>query len=257
MVRAVWNMCSLPLVPLERSARVTLSDCVFGKGFARSRSPAKRDERGEMSDRTTFRNPTKLGRDGQRSPTRKSPRHEFVYDRKTILLHWYTAFLVSALWILGQTIDDFPAGAWRVDARSVHIFLGVTLAIVLAIRVMWRNRGVGALRPDRAGRLDHLAAIGHWSLYAIAIIAVVLGATNALVRGDSIFNLFSLPDLAHGDRDLRKLVGSLHGWVANALVILVVGHALLALFHHYVLRDSVMGRMLPAARRASEPAWRE
>ncbi len=171
---------------------------------------------------------------------------DFVYDRKTILLHWCTALLVGALWILGQTIDDFPAGPWRVDARSFHILLGVTLAVVLAIRLMWRNRGVGALRPDRTGRLDRLAAFGHWSLYAVAILAVVLGITNALARGDDIFNLFSLPDFSHGDRDLRKFIGALHGWVANTLLVLVAGHALLALFHHYVLRDAVMRRMLPA-----------
>jgi cytochrome b561 len=113
---------------------------------------------------------------------------------------------------------------------------------------------VGALRPDRTGRLDRLAPIGHWLLYAIAIVAVILGITNALVRGDDIFNLFSLPDLAHGDRDVRKVVGSLHGWVANTLVILVVGHALLALIHHYVLRDGVMRRMLPGARQSSDAA---
>jgi cytochrome b561 len=114
------------------------------------------------------------------------------------------------------------------------------------MRVMWRNRGVGALRPDRSGRLDRLAALGHWSLYALVILAVLLGITNALARGDNIFNLFSLPDLSQGDRDWRKFIGALHGWVANTLLILVAGHAFLALFHHYVLRDAVMRRMFPA-----------
>lgn len=170
------------------------------------------------------------------------------------MLHWCTALLVGALWILGQTINDFPAGPWRVDARSVHIALGVTVAVILVIRMRWRSRGVGALRPERTGRLDRLAEIGHWVLYALAILAVVLGITNALVRGDNIFNLFSLPDLSHGDRDVRKLVGGLHGWVANTLVILAVGHALLALFHHYVLRDGVMRRMLPDAGHARDAA---
>ena len=169
----------------------------------------------------------------------------FVYDRKTIALHWCTAVLVAALWIIAQIIDDFPAGPLRVDARSVHISFGIVLAVVLAIRVIWRIRGASALYPDREGGLNRLAALGHWSLYTLAIVAALLGMANALVRGDSLFNLFTLPDLAHGDRDIRKFMGSLHGWVANTLVVLALGHVILALFHHYVLGDSVMRRMLP------------
>jgi cytochrome b561 len=210
-----------------------------------------------MSDRATMgkiNSPLTLGGNGRWSTTSRRPQTAFVYDRGTIVLHWCTALLVGALWILGQTIDDFPAGPWRVDARSFHIALGVTVAVVLVIRVTWRDRGVGALRPDRTGRLDRLAAIGHWALYALAILAVASGLTNALVRGDNIFNLFSLLDLSHGDRDLRKLIGALHGWVANTLIIAVAAHALLALFHHYVLRDGVMRRMLPDAGHARDAA---
>jgi cytochrome b561 len=230
---------------------------VIRKGTAVTTDSEEHNKRGEMSDRTTLakiESPLALGGNGRWSTTSRPPQNAFVYDRKTIVLHWGTALLVGALWILGQTIDDFPDGPWRVAARSVHVSLGVTLAVVLAIRMVWRNRGVGALHPDRTGRLDRLAALGHWSLYALAILAVILGITTAFVRGENIFNLFSLPDLSHGDRDLRKLVGSLHGWVANTLVILVVGHALLALFHHYVLRDGVIRRMLPGARQASDAA---
>ncbi|MBV9567337.1 MAG: cytochrome b [Hyphomicrobiales bacterium] len=158
--------------------------------------------------------------------------------------------LIAALWLVAQIIDAFPAGPLRVDARSVHISLGVTLAGVLIVRLLWRNRGKGALHPDREGRLDRLAAFGHWSLYGLTILAVILGVTNALARGDNIFNLFSLPDLAHGDRGVRNFTGTLHGWVANTLLILAIGHALLAFFHHYVLRDRIMLRMLPAWGRA-------
>ncbi|MBV9053519.1 MAG: cytochrome b [Hyphomicrobiales bacterium] len=201
-----------------------------------------------MSDRMSAnrnKSPPTIGENRRWSTATPLPQGTFVYDRKSIIFHWVTAVLVAALWIIAQIIDDFPAGPLRVDARSVHISLGITLAVVLALRLSWRNRGVGALHPDREGRLDRLAAFGHWSLYGLAILAVILGMMNALARGDSIFNLFSLPDLAHGDRSVRNVIGRIHGWVANTLLILAIGHALLALFHHYVLRDGVMRRMVP------------
>ena len=205
---------------------------------------AEPNERDDMPEHTTLariNTPLMLGGKGRWSTAQRQPQAAFTYDRKTVVLHWCTAVLVGALWLIAQIIDDFPAGPLRVDARSVHISLGLALAVVLAIRVTWRNGSAGALSPVRSGRMDHAAVIGHWSLYALAILAVILGIANALARGENIFNLFALPDLAHGDREIRKLVGTLHGWVANALVILSVGHALLALFHHYICATGSCG----------------
>ena len=167
------------------------------------------------------------------------------YDRRTIALHWLTAALVVALWALGQTIDFFPKGDARVYARSLHIALGVTLALVLASRLHWRLGAGTQLPPAGAGRLDALALLTHRLLYGLLIGAVLLGLANAWVRGDSIFNLFKIPPLAPGDRPLRETVEELHAWCANALLIVAGVHAAAALLHHLVLKDDVLRRMLP------------
>jgi len=39
-----------------------------------------------------------------------------------------------------------------------------------------------------------------------------------------------------------------------SIVILAAGHAAAALYHHYALKDRVLGRMLPLARRR-ERGW--
>ena len=62
-----------------------------------------------------------------------------AYDRRTIVLHWLTATLVLALWIVGQTIDFFPKGAPGVTVRSLHIMAGALLALVVA----WRGESCG------------------------------------------------------------------------------------------------------------------
>jgi cytochrome b561 len=41
----------------------------------------------------------------------------------------------------------------------------------------------------------------------------------------------------------------LHNWVGWTIVILALLHALAALYHHYVLRDRVLVRMLPRGSR--------
>jgi cytochrome b561 len=185
-------------------------------------------------------------------PGQPVPRH----TRTVIALHWLTAGLVAALWIIGQTVDFAPRGALRVDYRSIHIGLGVALAVVLGVRLVWRGTRGGMLPPLDRGLLRLVAQVMHGLLYALLICVVVLGIANASVRGDSLFNLFAIPSFAPGDRGLRRAIGGYHALAANGLLILASLHAAAGLFHHFVLRDATLRRMLPWAT-AANPALRK
>jgi len=168
----------------------------------------------------------------------------FRHAGTTIVLHWVTALLVVALWCIGQTVD-WPPRALRVDYRSVHILLGVILGVVLVARMAWRIGRGGMLPPLDIGPLLAIARVTHWLLYVLLIVAVGLGITNVWARGDIIFNLFRVPQLVPGDRALVHRVEDWHALAANAVLIVAGLHAAAALFHHYVLRDATLRRMLP------------
>ena len=46
-------------------------------------------------------------------------------------------------------------------------------------------------------------------------------------------------------QSLRHLVGDWHALAANAILIVAGVHGAAALFHHFVLRDATLRRMLP------------
>lgn len=167
------------------------------------------------------------------------------YDRLSIVLHWVTAGLVAILWTLGQTIDFFPRGAPKIDARSVHITLGATLALVLLVRVLWRAGAGRKLPLANAGWLGVAAKAVHYGLYLLVGATVLLGIGNAWQRGDVLFNLYRIPQLIPGDVALRRALEGLHGDFADAVLIVAGLHAAAALAHHYLLRDKVLRRMLP------------
>jgi cytochrome b561 len=171
------------------------------------------------------------------------------HDSTTITLHWISAFLVVVLWTIGQTVDVFPNGPLRIDYRSVHIVFGLALTVVLVLRLGWRLARHVSPPPLAHGMLLVVARITHWLLYALLILAVALGVANVWVRGDMIFNLFRVPAYEPNDRALVHLVGGWHALAANAVLILAGLHAAAALFHHYVLRDATLRRMLPWAWR--------
>jgi cytochrome b561 len=166
-----------------------------------------------------------------------------TYDRRTIALHWITAALVVLAWGMAQIIDDFPRGALRVDARSVHMLFGVALAVVLALRIAHRAGAGRALPAADPGLLGVVAKSVHYVLYAVLIAQVLLGLTYATLRGDSIFGLISLPGTT--DKAMRDSVGDLHALLANIILAIAGLHALAALAHHFVWRDSVLRRMIP------------
>jgi cytochrome b561 len=169
------------------------------------------------------------------------------YDRVTMIFHWVTAILVVGQWLGAQTIDWFPRGPLRVDARSVHITGGVLLGLILVARLWWRATGGRRLPLADRGALSILAKATHWALYALLVAMVLVGVFLAWTRGDSLFNLVTIPAWAPGDRALADQVQDLHatlGWI----ILAVAGfHAAAALVHRYILRDQVLGRMLPGA----------
>jgi cytochrome b561 len=167
------------------------------------------------------------------------------HDPVTIGLHWITAALVAALWTIGQTVDVFPNGPLRIDYRSIHIMCGVILAVVVLMRLAWRLARHVDLPPIDEGLLLVIARITHWALYVLLVATMVFGVNYAWARGDSIFNVVKIPQMVPGDRALVHQIGDWHALAANALLIVAGVHAAAALFHHYILRDETLRRMLP------------
>jgi cytochrome b561 len=171
----------------------------------------------------------------------QSPR----YDSRTVWLHWITAIIVLTLWCLGQTIDWFPRGNPRVLVRSTHIGLGAGLALVLCYRLWWRSSSGRRLPKVGSAVAQAASTLVHWGLYGLLLGAVVLGIANVWMRGDNIFNWFSVPAFDRSNKILRGRIEDLHAWFANGLLILAGLHAFAALVHQFILKDTTLHRMLP------------
>lgn len=171
------------------------------------------------------------------------------YDGLSILLHWLTALLVVSLWTLGQTLSDFPKGAPREAALSVHILLGITVGAVLLVRIGWRSSAGRRLPPADAGWQGRLAQSAHHGLYVLLLVTVALGLSRVWLHGNSVFHWFAFPKPAFSTWKLTRTIGGLHGDLADIVVIVAGLHASAALAHHYLLRDSVLRRMLPGKRK--------
>jgi cytochrome b561 len=169
---------------------------------------------------------------------------ETRYDTTTIAYHWVMAILLVFQWLWAQVIDWFPKGPERVDARSVHIVLGVLLVVLLGGRVIWRLTKGRQLPPSNSGILAQLAKATHMTLYFLLAAMMLVGLALTWARGDIIFNLFKIPVFSAAAHDMRDQVEEVHNVIGWAIVALVGVHTVAALGHRYVLRDTVLTRML-------------
>jgi len=163
-------------------------------------------------------------------------------------LHWFTVLVVIAAWLLGQFGDDLPESAHDAVVR-VHITLGQLVVVLLIARLAWRIANPPPpAEPTRFGRLLEFAAKAtHVALYALLIAVPVAGTMVQLKRGNPlpILGVWETASPWPRDRVVARSVLGIHELLANALLILAALHAAAALFHHWVLRDHTLTRMLP------------
>jgi cytochrome b561 len=167
------------------------------------------------------------------------------YDSITIRLHWLTVALVAILWILGQVTGWLPRGPFRLGVWSTHVVLGLTLAMVLATRILWRAGFGSALPPADTGVLQWLAKGTHYALYVLLVTVIILGIANASYMGFELYGVLTMPRFGNGDPATERGINSLHEWAANLVVLVTLFHAAAALGHQYIWRDHLLQRMRP------------
>ena len=171
------------------------------------------------------------------------------YDDFAISLHWLTALLVLAQFVLSQTwgFADRPTRHLMIVA---HMSFGILLAATLIVRIGWRLAPGHGVRRAWAGATEWLAVAVHWLLYALLAAEAVLGFLLRWSGNEamSFFGLLIPPPFAPWSKPAHHLVGEAHEYIGWAIVLLALGHALAGVYHHVVLRDDVLWRMTPGAR---------
>ncbi len=168
-------------------------------------------------------------------------------------LHWAIVALVAAQIVLGVTGAGLPVGMERLITLSRHKSLGMTILALMVLRLVWRLLNPVPALPAQLPRLEQrLARSAHWLLYGLLLAMPVVGwisssASNLTV---SWFGLFTFPDLVETDKALAAGAKALHRGMAWLLMTVVSLHALAALRHHFLLKDTVLLRMLPWGRKS-------
>ncbi len=163
-------------------------------------------------------------------------------------LHWAIVALVAVQVVLGVTGADLPVGMERLITLSRHKSLGMTILALVAVRLAWRLVNPVPRLPPQLPRLEQrLAHFTHWLFYGLLLVLPLAGWINSSASNLTVswFGMFNFPDLVETDKALAVSAKAWHRSMAWLLITMIALHALAALRHHFVLKDSVLLRMLP------------
>jgi cytochrome b561 len=171
------------------------------------------------------------------------------YDGFAITLHWLTVALVLTLFALAETWGWFDRPTRHLMIVA-HMSFGIILGATILIRIAWRLIPGHQMPPAVSGWAELASKAVHYLLYAMLVSEAALGFVLRWSGNEamSFFGLLIAPPFAPFTKPTHELIGEIHDWNGWAIVILAAGHGAAALYHHYVVRDRVLARMLPFVR---------
>ena len=164
-------------------------------------------------------------------------------------LHWLMALLIFGLLALGFYMSDLPLSPEKLQFYSWHKWAGVSVFVLVWLRLFWRlTHRPPAFAASLSDTQQALAHLGHLALYLLMIAIPVSGWLMSSAKGVQTvwFGVLPLPDLLGRDKALGAQLADLHSALNIGLLVLIGGHAAVALFHHLVRKDDTLRRMLPA-----------
>lgn len=169
------------------------------------------------------------------------------YGRVAIALHWLIGLALLAQIGFGFLLDEIaprntPA---RAEVINLHKSVGIVLALLIVVRLLWRFAHAPPPFPDAVPRWQRRAArLNHWVLYACMVLVPLSGyvASNFSKWGVVFFGIAVAP-WGPPSRPLYAFFNAMHVYTAWALTGLIVLHVAAALKHGLVDRDGVFARI--------------
>ena len=170
------------------------------------------------------------------------------YSTGAIWFHW----IIAALVLFNLAVGLFHEGVPALRAlMGAHKAVGITVLVLTLGRIGWRiGHAPPALPAALPGWERTAARAARWGFYALLLVMPLTGW--AMVSDDSPsrpvrwFGLFDVPSLPNISRATGAAAHEMHevlGWLFVALVLL---HVAGALRHHFILRNGILARMIPA-----------
>ncbi len=173
---------------------------------------------------------------------------EKKYSSLQIGFHWIIFILIAVAYAAMELRGFAPSGSTlRRGIMTLHYTAGVAVLFLMLLRILVRLAGTTpAIAPPPPRWQMILANAVHGVLYLMFVCLPVLGVLTLYFGGrEWVFLGYAMPARDIPDADIQSQLRDIHELVANTGYFIIGLHAAAALFHHYIMRDNTLVRILP------------
>lgn len=175
-----------------------------------------------------------------------------AYHPVAKFIHWSIVILIAVQFVSGWPMPLLRYSDTPNYFKITHLSLGLSvIPFAAALYYMRFSKPVARPEMDTASNLLKLITTGtHYLLYILLVLVPISGWASASIRGMKIgfFDIFNLPLTQIDSSTFLHLLGGVHGEIAELMGFVAVCHILASLYHHFILKDSVLNRMRPGGR---------
>jgi len=144
----------------------------------------------------------------------------------------------------GNVLDHIPNDSpEKIDALKGHMIIGFIIVSLMLLRFVTR---LFTKKPPHAdignSLLNNLGIMAHYVLYLLVFAMAGSGIATSIQAG--------LPDIVFGGsgtaiaESMETLAPRIaHGIIAKVLFLTIILHVLAALYHQFIRKDGLLGRM--------------
>lgn len=182
--------------------------------------------------------------------TKAAPADMKRYSVPAIAAHWLTFLLLLGSFSMGFYMTDLAMSPDKLRFYSWHKWAGVTIFLLTVLRLAWRLMVRPPALPAMPTWEKRAADLSHGLLYFSLFAMPVSGWLMSSAKGFTTvyFGVLPLPDLLSKNPELGEVLEEAHEILAFLMLGLIALHALAALKHHFLDRDSVLTRMVPGLK---------
>ena len=173
------------------------------------------------------------------------------YTSTAKTLHWLISLMIFCMLLLGFYMSDLPLSPDKLKFYSWHKWAGVTVFLLVIIRLGWRITHTPPAMPEEMPQLQQVAAtIFHFALYALMFLIPLSGWLMSSAKGFQTvwFGVLPIPDLLPKDKAVGDALKEIHQALNLLLIVILIVHVLAALKHHFIDKDNVLKQMLPSGK---------
>jgi cytochrome b561 len=169
------------------------------------------------------------------------------YGWLSISLHWLMLVLIASVYACMELRGNFPKGSdIREGMKTWHYMLGLCVLVLVVFRVVVHfTNAAPRIQPEPPAWQMRLAKLMKLALYALMIGMPLMGWLTLSAQGQAIpFFGLQWPPLVDKSKSVADWAKEFHETGGTVGYFLIGLHAAAALFHHYVVRDNTLRRML-------------